>query len=832
MDIKQTKILAMVIGAALLTCSIASVVSFSEKQRVLSSTSASIPFQKGMSFTTWTNSSFNTTATRQEFDEMKSIGVEWVAINHWWYQDYLNSTGIHVGSGSDTFANMTACFLYAKSIGLHVLYKPMLNLAKTYDWRSYIVFTPEWMANYTWWMVENAKAAEAGDVEILCLGTEMGNMQVNSEAVRDMIAQIRAVYSGSLTYSANHDSFAMIDWYDAIDVIGISMYSMMTIAWNPTISDLKTVWNGMYHELEELALKWNKPIAFTEIGIQARDGSSIIPNDNQLSQERDIAEMENYYLSLFQSRIWTAPWFKGAYWWIWDYQDPAINPNLKDFNPILIKDTIKAEYEKVHAVDAPTLPVASATIPLVVGIIMLALVVRKSRSPLLDARFSFNAPGITVTAIATATREEQPAATRQDDILLGIAIGSLFSTAASSLTLNVYDAIQKSFSYAIILGLSTTEILATFAGLLLAGIVIGLVALRFFPRHVLLAAVLLLLFSPFLALGNRYQMLFASTFFDLAIVFLLAAAVAVFSIKCKVQSILRVIFVVAVIMLGFFLLVLAFDKVATTFIAIPVGLAMISGAGKGETGPVPNARGKSNGRHRRAKTGMEMMLPWNALLAGMIIPLGNSIINLVRMNVLVVAMHYIPALVVASGIIAVVAWWQGRKSEGRRFDWTSIFTNRRLMASALLVGLGGFLFIIGGRFMIIWALVSGMYFIQFTGTLVINVRKGITRDNIGGGFAYLAVTTTCFVLGFMLNAIKGLLVYVVTFLTIKDGQIVRRDPAIDPVATFDVPFLLDGMVLAIVVLISAIMLGYYLIARSVKKRRISMVNGAIPAQRP
>ncbi len=821
MDAKQTKIITLIAGIALLSYSIVNIAAFNTRQLALSGFSAGIPFQKGMSFTTWTNSSFNTTKTSQEFDEMKSIGVEWVAINHWWYQDYLNSTGIKMGVGSDTFANMTDCFLNATSKGLHVFYKPMLNLAKVYDWRSYIVFTPEWMANYTWWMVENAKAAQAGGVELLSIGCEMGNMQIHSAEVRQMISAIRAAnYTGKLTYSANHDSYAHIDWWDAVDVIGISMYSMMTIAWDPTVHDLRTVWDGSYYELEELALKWNRPIAFTEIGIQAKDGSNIIPNDNQISVEKDIAEMENYYVSLFQSKIWTAPWFKGAYWWIWDYQDPALNPELKDFNPILIKDTIKAEYEKAHIIQPLAFLAFPALVPLAGGIVMLAVVIRRPGSPVLDRSFSFKPrreEGTGTTEGTGMTTNEM----KQNEMLLGISIGGLFSTVASSLTIGVYGVIQKSFSYAIILGLSTTETIITFAALLLAGIVIGLLFLRFMPRYVLIAAFLLLLFFPYLALGNHYQMIFVTTFFDVVLLFLFVAAVGVFSIKCKVQNLLRVVIVAVLVATGYFLLVLAFDTLAVAFLAIPAGLAILSGQASNRDcsrqKPETKILVKGSARRRWVKTHMEMMLVMNSLLAGMVIPFGNSIINLVRMNFLVVAMYYIPAMVAAVAVFVVVLWWRSRGTERPRFDWNRLFSNDYLLFSNLVLGLGGILFILAGRYLLIWAFLSGMYLVQYFGALIVNVRKGITRDNIGGGFAYLTVAVVCFVLGFMINAIKGLLVYVVTFLTIKDGMIVRRDPLIDPVATFDVPLLLDGMVLAVVILLSTILLVYYGIKRAILK---------------
>ncbi len=842
MDSKQTKIVTLLIGISLLSYSIVNITAFNTKRLALSEISARIPFQKGMSFTTWTNSSFNTTATRQEFDEMKSIGIEWVAVNHWWYQDYLNSTGIRMGNGSDTFANMVSCFQYARSIGLHVLYKPMLNLAKTYDWRSHIVFTSAWMENYTWWMVENAKAANASGVEMLSIGCEMGNMQVHSTEVRQMISEIRAVYSGKLTYSANHDSYAFIDWWDAVDMIGISMYTMMTIAWDPSVLDMKTVWDGISYELEELALKWNRPVSFTEIGIQALDGSNMIPNDNQISEERDVAEMENYYRSLFQSRLWTAPWFKGAYWWIWDNQDPAIDPDMDGFSPILINGTIKAEYDKVHVDEPLVLPIITTIIPLIAGILMLIAVIRKPGSPILDEQLSFKSKregdvasaqeettsGVSSDAIPVGT-ETSADAMKQNEILLGISIGCMFSAVASSLTIGVYGVIQKSFSYAIILGLSTTETIMIFVILVLLGIIIGLLFLRVLPRYILIAAFLLLLFYPYLALGSHYQMIFVTSFFDVLLLFLFVAVVALFSIKGRSRNFLRVIFIAVLVAAGFFLLVLAFDSLAIAFLAIPVGVAILTGRANHQEEPQPAGESKqkaiqttftqSKKGHRRVKIPIEMMLVMNSLIAGMVIPFGNSIINLVHMNYLSVAMHYIPALVAAGSFLALVTWWSRRGAEKPRFDWTRLFSNDYLLISGLVLGLGGVLFIMTGRYFVIWAFLSGTYLIQYIGTLIVNVRKGITLDNIGGGFVYLAVSVICFVLGFMLNAIKGLLIYTVTFLVFKDGQILIRDPLIDPVATFDVPLLLDGIVLALIIFLATVLLVYRSIVRAVVKRR-------------
>ena len=65
-------------------------------------------------------------------------------------------------------------------------------------------------------------------------------------------------------------------------------------------------------------------------------GANISPNDDELSTQQDIQGLVDYYTAFYESKIWTAPWFKGAYWWIWDpgYTNANIS-ELTGFCPYL-----------------------------------------------------------------------------------------------------------------------------------------------------------------------------------------------------------------------------------------------------------------------------------------------------------------------------------------------------------------------------------------------------------------------------------------------------------------------------------------------------------------
>ncbi|MHA1282023.1 MAG: glycoside hydrolase family 113 [Promethearchaeota archaeon] len=305
-----------------------------------------IPFQKGMSFTTWGAYSFNSTQAKEEIIKMKEIGIEWIAVNIWWYQESITSSEIYAGRWTDTAANITAFFKYIHSQGMKILFKPMLD-PEDGNWRSNIIASDEWIKEYARFIKYTAEIAENGSVEIFSIGCEMGNWQTKSDDVVALIEDVRKIFSGKLTYAANHDSFWYIDWWDKVDIIGLDAYFPFTLSYNPSLEDMISVWNGFYDEFNKFQKKWQKPIIFAEIGCQNRDGCNIAPNDVKFTTKQDEDEFKMFYESFFKSKIWTAPWFKGAYWWIWDCREID---ELKDngFTPQLpiIKSTLHKYYSE------------------------------------------------------------------------------------------------------------------------------------------------------------------------------------------------------------------------------------------------------------------------------------------------------------------------------------------------------------------------------------------------------------------------------------------------------------------------------------------------------
>ena len=334
-----------------------------------------IPFQNGMSFTTWGAASFNSSEAEAEILKMKAINIEWVGVNIWWYQDNITSDLIYDGDWTDTSANITGLFDFIHNQSMKVFFKPMLD-SKDGIWRSYIESSTEWIQEYNRFIKYTAEIAENGSAELFSIGCGMGNWQIQETEVISLISDVREIYSGKLTYSANHDSFSYINFWDKLDIIGVDAYFSFTLSYSPTLQDMIEVWDGFYDDLTKYQRRWNKPILFTELGCQNRDGANIAPNDNKFNLNQDEEEFKMYYQSLFESKIWSAPWFKGTYWWMWDIRqiDEATDNGFTQQLSI-IQTTINKYYSRERTIIYPNYFIETLFIILLGSVITIGTIV-------------------------------------------------------------------------------------------------------------------------------------------------------------------------------------------------------------------------------------------------------------------------------------------------------------------------------------------------------------------------------------------------------------------------------------------------------------------------
>ena len=99
---------------------------------------------------------------------------------------------------------------------------------------------------------------------------------------REIIASVREVYSGKITYAANFDQYKEVGFWNALDIVGINAYFSLAdedkICLN-TLSEHKSAWKKVFKDIRKYLADNNikKKVLFSELGYTARKCSTAHP---------------------------------------------------------------------------------------------------------------------------------------------------------------------------------------------------------------------------------------------------------------------------------------------------------------------------------------------------------------------------------------------------------------------------------------------------------------------------------------------------------------------------------------------------------------------------
>jgi len=217
----------------------------------------------------------------------------------------------------------------ASAKGIKTLLKPHIWIRRANGkWRSDIEMNSEeewnqWFEQYEAFILHHARLAEQFQFEGLCIGTELYIASTQHEQRwRNIIAKIRKVYSGQLTYAANfYKEYEEIEFWDALDYIGIQGYFSLTNTEHPSLQALKEGWIPHLQKIKKVQARWQKPIVFTEIGYRSSKDAAIHPWEWEKRGEVEEEEISLQtqalcYQAMFET-FWQEEWMNGFYIWKW-----------------------------------------------------------------------------------------------------------------------------------------------------------------------------------------------------------------------------------------------------------------------------------------------------------------------------------------------------------------------------------------------------------------------------------------------------------------------------------------------------------------------------------
>ncbi|MDZ7637740.1 MAG: hypothetical protein U5J83_05745 [Bryobacterales bacterium] len=263
-------------------------------------------FQRGVSFTSEWPDSYESPKAHDLLRKLKDRGVDAIALVP--YGTSSASSGeLRYGhwERDDSILALTAT---AHNLGMRVMLKPQVWIRGSYPGDFDL---PEesmraaWLAQYEKFALHHAELANRTHADVFCIGTEFAKLTVHEAFWRQLIARIRKVYSGPITYAANFGSeFETISFWDELDYIGLNNYYPLPDSLDP---------QAVVAKVEAVQQRFGKPILLTEGGYSSYAGGHRKPwSENEGPVD---LEMQAKAYDAVLAAFWEKPWFYGAYWW-------------------------------------------------------------------------------------------------------------------------------------------------------------------------------------------------------------------------------------------------------------------------------------------------------------------------------------------------------------------------------------------------------------------------------------------------------------------------------------------------------------------------------------
>jgi hypothetical protein len=181
--------------------------------------------------------------------------------------------------------------------------------------------TQEWTeleSNYRKFILKFAEIAEEEEVEIFCIGTELGRwVEARPKFWKQLIIDIRKLYGGKLTYAENWDCYDKPTFLPELDFIGVDAYFPLAEGKNPSDDEIRLGWKSHLKKLEECSKKNNKPILFAECGYRSIDFSADKPWDYSNTGKEVNEDLQARLLKIMFEETWDKSWMAGGFIWKW-----------------------------------------------------------------------------------------------------------------------------------------------------------------------------------------------------------------------------------------------------------------------------------------------------------------------------------------------------------------------------------------------------------------------------------------------------------------------------------------------------------------------------------
>ena len=246
---------------------------------------------------------------RKYVTEIAQTGANTICLTLAGYQENCTSTSVFIDIRKvPSDKRLRELIDHAHKQRLRVVLMPIVLLEnpREGEWRGKIAPTnwDDWWTRYTQFILHYAHLAAQTKTEVFIVGSELISTERYEKRWRKVIAAVRGEYGGLLSYSSNWDHYEVVKFWDALDIIGMTVYYDLTGGKKPTLKRLLGAWRPIRKKILDWQAKINRPIIFTEVGWPNQVTCAQYPWDYYRAQDKpDPEAQKNCFEAFFRTWI-------------------------------------------------------------------------------------------------------------------------------------------------------------------------------------------------------------------------------------------------------------------------------------------------------------------------------------------------------------------------------------------------------------------------------------------------------------------------------------------------------------------------------------------------
>lgn len=313
----------------------------------------------GFNYPVWSREGYGSEAAAKSLRALAATGAGWVALTPTLYVKSREDSNPIATDQTPSDESLRAAIRAARAAGLQVVLKPHVDRLDGGD-RAWLAprQPARWFAAYRLRILRYAALAKEENCGLFVVGTELAWLTLPQHwaAWRALIADVRAVYPGPLTFAANWHSAAHVGFWRELDYVGIDGYYPVVNSSPRLMRAELDVWAL---EAEAVAHAAGRPLLFTEVGISSQRGAQLRPWDyGDFGPVDDAVQAD--YIEAFLGAFGRRSNFAGLL--AWDWEDVPAPPGDKSMNirgkPAF--DVISSAFRAARRTPPPAVPHAPA----------------------------------------------------------------------------------------------------------------------------------------------------------------------------------------------------------------------------------------------------------------------------------------------------------------------------------------------------------------------------------------------------------------------------------------------------------------------------------------